>query len=177
MNDRCYASYVVEEKPSYLNCKNSFQNRDAFIEWCHDSPGFMEVHDNQRWGLDKDILIQGNKTYSPETCCFVPEFVNNVFLIRNAKRGDYPCGVSKTRGSKTYKARCCTFDGRLAYSGFDTPLEAHMKWVEIKAKHTLDVIQRYRSLTGSREDVVKSLFLRYDQLIYALSSKSEITTL
>ena len=47
------------------------------------------------WELDKDILVKGNKIYSPDTCCFVPKEVNTVFTKRQSKRGDYPIGVIK----------------------------------------------------------------------------------
>ena len=174
MNDRCYAPYVTNEKPSYLECVNHFKDVNSFLDWCHDSPGFLEVHDNQKWGLDKDILNQGNKIYSPQNCCFVPEFVNNVFLIRNAKRGNFPCGVTQTYKSSTYKARCHTFSGRLEVSGFKTPLSAHMKWAELKAGHTLEVAERYKSLEGSREDVVQAIMVRYHQLMLAIEQKTEV---
>lgn len=174
MNDRCYASYVTDEKPSYLGCVNHFEDVNFFVDWCHESPGFLNVYEDQKWGLDKDILIQGNKAYSPKNCCFVPEFVNNVFLIRNAKRGNYPCGVTKSYNSKNYKARCCTFSGRLEVRGFKTPMEAHLKWAELKAAHTLEVVDRYNSLDGSRQDVVQAIMTRYHQLILAIEKKTEV---
>lgn len=37
------------------------------------------------YALDKDILIKGNKVYSPETCCFVPYEINT--LVTNRKNG------------------------------------------------------------------------------------------
>jgi len=45
--------------------------------------------------LDKDILVKGNKVYSPETCCFVPVEINILLIKNNSKRGNLPIGVSK----------------------------------------------------------------------------------
>ena len=36
--------------------------------------------------LDKDILVRGNKLYSPDTCLFVPQEINNLLTVQN-KRG------------------------------------------------------------------------------------------
>ena len=43
--------------------------------------------------LDKDILMRGNKTYSPEACSFVPQPVNKLLMGSGAVRGDFPVGV------------------------------------------------------------------------------------
>lgn len=32
------------------------------------------------WHLDKDILLKGNKVYSPETCAFVPAKINSLLI-------------------------------------------------------------------------------------------------
>ena len=34
-------------------------------------------------GIDKDILVKGNKVYSPNTCCLVPKNVNNLFIKKH----------------------------------------------------------------------------------------------
>ena len=68
-----YTDIVVCEE--WLNFSN-------FTEW-------MESNYNpetmQGWHLDKDILVKGNKIYSPETCCFVPQEINKTFTTK--KRG------------------------------------------------------------------------------------------
>ena len=37
----------------------------------------------QGWQLDKDILLKGNKIYSPDTCCFVPQEINSIAVDSN----------------------------------------------------------------------------------------------
>ena len=71
MINRCYNSNENSRNYSYETCEvdsywHNFQN---FAEW-------MESNYNpetmQGWHLDKDILVKGNKIYSPDTCAFVP---------------------------------------------------------------------------------------------------------
>lgn len=56
------------------------------------------------WALDKDILVKGNKIYSPETCCFVPQEINNLFTKRKSCRGTLPIGVKYIKENKKFSA-------------------------------------------------------------------------
>jgi hypothetical protein len=48
-----------------------WHNYQNFAEWCQTQTGFkMGFH------LDKDLLLEGNKVYSPTTCCFIPPHLN-----------------------------------------------------------------------------------------------------
>lgn len=74
---RCYYKKYLIEKPTYKDCTvaeiwHNFQN---FAQWYEENydPKLM-----QDWELDKDMLVKGNKTYSPETCCFVPRKLNMI---------------------------------------------------------------------------------------------------
>ena len=58
--------------------------------------------------LDKDILVKGNKTYSPNTCVFVPQNINTLFIKSNKIRGKYPIGVTFNKDKNKYQAQCNT---------------------------------------------------------------------
>jgi hypothetical protein len=47
---------------------------------------------------NKDILIKGNKIYSPQTCCFVPHQINNLNLKSNTFKSKNPPGVTEKNG-------------------------------------------------------------------------------
>ena len=93
---RCYDEKVLIKQPTYNGCSVSkyFKSYSNFKIWCTNQVGFENID----WHLDKDILVKGNKVYSEDTCVFVPQEINNIFIKNNAKRGEYPIGVSYHKG-------------------------------------------------------------------------------
>ena len=59
--------------------------------------------------LDKDILMKGNKIYSPDTCVFVPKNINTLFTKSNKSRGKYPIGVYFNKDRNKFQVNCNTF--------------------------------------------------------------------
>jgi hypothetical protein len=58
------------------------------------------------WALDKDLLVVGNKVYSPETCIYVPQWLNNFTTFRFASRGEYSIGVHLNKRLDKYQSTC-----------------------------------------------------------------------
>lgn len=92
MLKRCYDRKELEKHPSYKDvivCEewHNFQN---FAKWFEENYN-PETMDG--WHLDKDILVKGNKIYSPETCTFVPHEIS--MLFRKIKGNKYPTNISK----------------------------------------------------------------------------------
>ena len=74
MLERCYDKQYKIKHPTYKFCT-------ACEEWLLFS-NFKKWFDENYidgYQLDKDILIKGNKVYSPQTCCFVPSKINSLF--------------------------------------------------------------------------------------------------
>lgn len=104
--ERCFDKKYKVKKPSYkdVSCCDEWFLFENFYEWLHSQPNFDKWYNGNLWAIDKDIIIKGNKTYSPKTCCLVPPNVNSLFIKSNAVRGDYPIGVCKF--DKYFKAYC-----------------------------------------------------------------------
>lgn len=138
---RGYSAKYHSKQPSYINCSvdKRWHNFQVFAEW-------YEMNFNseimQKWCLDKDILIKGNKIYSSETCCFVPHEINNLFVKKDANRGKYPIGVNK-HGSG-YQAHCNINNKRIALGTFSTPEEAFQAYKIAKEKEIKRIADKWR---------------------------------
>jgi hypothetical protein len=142
---RCYSKSHHEKNPTYKDClvAPEWHNFQTFAKWYDEN--FYEV-EGHRMHLDKDILFKGNKLYSPETCVFVPQFINSLFLKRDKLRGDMPIGVKVTsRYDNKYEARCCENKGRTYLGTFDCPIEAFQKYKEYKEELIKSIAIEYKS--------------------------------
>lgn len=106
MLSRCYDEKTKEKNPTYkdVTCCDEWLLYENFYEWLHSQENFDKWYNNNKWALDKDILIKGNKIYSPNTCCLVPIYINSLFTKNNAVRGNLPIGVSKNEKRHGYSA-------------------------------------------------------------------------
>ncbi len=86
----------------YADCYvcDAWHDFQTFSKWFyeHYNPETM-----QRWHLDKDLLVKGNKVYSPETCCLLPHCINNIFKITGTENKVLP-GVFKVKITGRYYA-------------------------------------------------------------------------
>lgn len=91
---RCYSEKGNRNK-TYKNCTvcKEWHNFTNFYNWIIKEPNYEKWKNNERWCLDKDIIEKGNKIYSPEKCCLVPNFVNCLIINSKNARGKYPVGV------------------------------------------------------------------------------------
>jgi hypothetical protein len=76
MMTRCLRTDIHPTYEGCAVCEEWQISKQAFLEWIFKN--YYEV-DNERMELDKDILVKGNRVYSPSTCCFVPHSINNEF--------------------------------------------------------------------------------------------------
>lgn len=133
---RCYDKEKQEEFPRYKGCLvcDEWLYFPNFIDWCHSQSNWGKViQDRNKFHIDKDILVKGNKVYGPETCCFVPNIINGLFTKNNAKRGLLPIGVSEEYGK--LRSRCNNPYGKDYYKyGFTTPEEAFIFYKQCKQK-------------------------------------------
>ncbi len=132
MLKRCYSPASRARFPTYLNCHvcSDWLIFSNFKSW-------METQDWQGKSLDKDILIAGNKCYSPYFCVFLTINTNTFIIDSLSSRGDLPLGVDYDKSNKKYRARCRNpFTNKSEHIGrFTCQQDAHLAWK--KRKHEL----------------------------------------
>lgn len=102
---------------------NEWLNFENFYEWLHSQENFEKWLNGKRWAIDKDILLKGNKIYSPDTCCLVPQYINNLFMRKENDRGEFPIGVSWNKDNSAFSATC-SYNGSKFLGYFNSPDEA-----------------------------------------------------
>lgn len=140
-------------------------------EWLYYS-NFKKWMLAQQWEgslyLDKDILSFDNKIYSPETCAFVPAYINALLNSRVADRGEFPLGVTRRKKGKDmineyhngYIASISKWGNQCLTTVSNCPLKAHKSWQLAKSSYIQEVVAVYAEETFFRTDVAEALILR-----------------
>ena len=133
-NDKCtnYKNYgakgitVCEEWHCYANFKKWYDENVYEIE-------------GERIHLDKDILIKGNKIYSPETCIFVPQRINILFREFENK---FPTLEERSNGTFAIRIRMNGISKRI--SGFETKEKAWGYYLKEKQQIIKNIAEEYK---------------------------------
>lgn len=118
-----------------ITTTNGFKDFQEFAGWCQTQEGYRNKDSSGRyWALDKDLLIPGNKIYSPEACCFVPPRVNSVLPIPKYKDNNQPMGVIWRDKFNKFQAGSSYNGTHINLGMFQTAQEAHKAWQKLRYK-------------------------------------------
>lgn len=161
MLQRCYSSKLHLSRPTYKDCivSENFKYFTYFKEWCNEQVGF----DNEGWSLDKDILLKGNKIYSEDTCCFVPNEINTLIVNNKALRGGAPVGVHCVKGTGKYLANLAKYGINTYLGTFNTSEEAFYVYKLEKEKYIKEVADKWKDNIDIR---VYEALMNYEVSIY-----------
>ena len=147
---REYTSWHNMLKRCYYDSSLSYKDCSVDERW-HNFQVFAEWHTNnyiEGFELDKDILIKGNKIYSPETCCFVPQEINKLLIRCDRTKKSLPMGVKKYY--KEFQSRL-NINGEYIHLGtFKTPEKAFKAYKKVKEKHIKEVAKLCRNIISER---------------------------
>jgi hypothetical protein len=94
--------------------------------------------ENQSWKdkeLDKDLLVCGNKVYSPEFCVFVPSEINQLLHENFSSPNGLPIGVNFDKHSGKYKAQIGIRGKRSHIGLYISPEAARVAYLKVKVAH------------------------------------------
>lgn len=153
MLKRCYYESYHNKKPTYESCTTceDWKTLSKFSLW-------VETQDWKGKDLDKDLLVPGNKQYSPEFCCFIDKRINSFITDRVNSRGNYPLGVSFHKASGKFVAQIHTGVGYQKHLGlFESPEYAHQAWLNTKLELAVELAKDLPHHIG------KALISRYQK--------------
>ncbi len=127
---RCYSVKYQENQPTYIGCTvcDDWLTFSNFKSW-------MITQDWQGKQLDKDLLMQGNKIYSPETCLFVSQEINKLLNDSAKSKGGFPQGVCWHKREQKFTSQLSVNGKAKSIGYFNTAELASVAYK--KAKYTL----------------------------------------
>ncbi len=131
MITRCYSKKSHKINPTYIDCEvcEEWQDYQNFAQW------YDENHpdDGLSYDLDKDILSNGDKIYSPSTCLFVSRERNNIKAVAKTHRFISPGGIEVNIYNLL---RFCKLNN-INYSSMSSvsrgTMKEHKGWKQLKA--------------------------------------------
>ena len=146
MLKRVYSPHTDQMRITYRDCTvtDEWLRFENYVKWFHQ----QKVQSG--WQLDKDLLIPGNKTYSPDSCVFLPREINTFLTNRFNHRGEWPVGVTYHKRLDKWQATC-NAHGKSEYLGvFTTPEEAFSRYKVRKEKVAKEYAEKWKDLIDSR---------------------------
>lgn len=144
---RCYNIKLQNKYPTYIGCSvcEEWLNFQNYYNWYIEN--YYEI-ENVQIDIDKDILLKGNKIYSPNTCIFVPHDINVLFTKGNSKNGML-LGVGYSKKDNIFISNCsisCNGIKKGKHIGsFKTELEAFNAYKEFKENYIKQEADRYKN--------------------------------
>jgi len=147
MLQRCYSKKYHVRYPTYTGCEVSknFKNFQWFAEWCQTQIGFGL----KGYHLDKDYLGSG-KSYSEDTCVFVPWELNMFLLDCRASRGNCVVGVHLSKETLKYEAAVRSNNSKKFLGRFENELSAFTAYKKSKEAYALELASKYSSYVDPR---------------------------
>ena len=168
MITRCYHTKAITTTYNGCSVCEEWLTFSNFKSW-------MEQQDWEGNDLDKDLLVENNKIYSPKTCCFVTKEVNYFMGIKN--KGQSLVGVFYDKGRGKYQAKISKseYSPNPHLGRFDCEYLAHRAWQEAKLKVCNKLVIKYKDTTSEAglKRIQKKLenALADNKIIYTLQIK------
>ena len=145
---RCYDESFHKTMPTYKTCSVSedFKFYPIFKEWCRKQVSF----NLKGFTLDKDLLVKGNREYSAETCCFLPEEINLVLVKCDGIRGDYPIGVSFDVRQNAFSSSVSVGSRKKHLGYFETSYDAFVAYKDAKERLLKELAEKYKEVIDVR---------------------------
>lgn len=146
MLKRCYFKCKKHKCYETIDVCKEWHNFSVFYKWY--MKNYYEIKDTTMT-LDKDIKVKNSFIYSPETCIFIPQSINQIFegckREKCEKRNDLPLGVFWIEADKIYGCNCRTCDGKHEWLGRSMDIEELFdRYVKRKKQVIKDEVEKYK---------------------------------
>lgn len=160
MLKRCYDPKYHNSRPTYIGCTvcDEWLYFSKFKEWFDKNYRYDLEEQGIKLHLDKDLLSKDIKTYSPDTCCFIPSEVN--LFMTNKKSTNYSgaTGVCLDKNKKKWRARIKEFNtGKNKNLGyFDNIKDAEIAY-SIARNNEATKVKKYLKGLGYEDSLISRI--------------------
>ena len=143
---RCYNPKCLERRPTYQGCSvcEEWKYFSNFEKWVLSQEYYTEGYQ-----LDKDVLVKGNKMYSPDTCCLIPREIN-IQLSGHYKKTSQPKGVFLQKNG-TYSVHCASPRYKSGFVGtFNSEIEAFNAYKKAKEQRLKELAEEYKNVISKK---------------------------
>lgn len=147
MIGRCYDKKMQKKAPCYVGvtvCEewHNFQNYYAWL--------VSQSDYGKGYHLDKDLLFQGNKIYSPDTCVLIPSEINTAVTFSETRNPNLPIGVTFDSAKNKYYA-CINIDGKTQSLGlYESISDARSAYVDKKESIVKGLAEKWKNKIDKR---------------------------
>ena len=109
-----------------------------------------QEHGDNTYVLDKDLMPNPTKVFSPDTCCLLPKEIKAFISVKPNKDNGLPIGVHYCEIKEKFVAMGKR-DGKVVWLGtHDTPDEAHARYAVNKILYARFLADHYRYVLDER---------------------------
>ncbi len=144
---RCYSTEIQTISPTYIGCTvtSEWWNFQVFGDWYE-----RVFAGKENWELDKDLLLKGNKVYSPTMCSTLPHEINSLLIKSDKARGVCCIGVHWCAERGKFVAQLSISGGRKQLGRFGTELEAFLAYKAAKESFIKQQANKWRDQIDPR---------------------------
>ncbi len=142
MLNRCYGKTNRNNLSAYENCtvSENFKNFTYFKDWCNKQVGFNEP----LFQLDKDLLMRGNRIYSENTCCFIPQEINVAISVKKDKANSLPVGFSNYTTQGKFRVELSKRNVSVYLGVYDTIEEGMYVYKQAKEAYIKELANKWK---------------------------------
>jgi len=143
MIERCYNPKRRNKNLSYVDCiiDPIWLNFQTFAKWYYEN--YKEIK-GVKFQLDKDLMVEGNRIYSPQTCKFIPHYVNTFLANKYKTNNTGYTGVIWRKRDEIYESRIndVNMNKNIYLGRFKDPLEASEAYIEARKIQCINVYNK-----------------------------------
>lgn len=161
MIKRCYDNKHRSVKDnSYVGCTvaNEWLSYKNFKDWFDNNFPTDIVFNGIEVEIDKDLLVEGNKVYSPETCIFIPRKINSFMTNKKSNNTSGYTGVSKHSQTNKWYSRIREFEtSKIKHLGIFEDIEDASKAYQKAREAQCEKAKAWLRELGYEENIIEKI--------------------